>query len=233
MKKTNFKRMIMASLLSKKGEVDLSGENNNLSDNQPQEQSKETSTIDYEKIEAMINRSNQREESKILKSYFAQQGLNEDEVKEAIATYKDTKKQEKQNKDDEYSKLLERIQELEKVNKEKDLAISRNNLTSTTKELLKSMELKDKAITLFNKTIDESKAIKEDGTIDSDYVKKAMEDFKKEYPEFVVVKEQPQRKPGVNIQTGIDKGSNNEPQTIDMSKLSFSQRMKLFDESKK
>ncbi len=231
--KANLKRMIKASLLSKKGEIDLSGANNNVQDNQQQETPKQEVQVDYSKIEAMINRNNQRQENEILKSYFAQQGLNEDELKDAIANYKATKKQEQQNKSDELSKLLERVQELEKANKEKDLAISRSNLTSTTKELLKSMELKDKAISLFNKTIDENKAIKEDGTIDNEYVKKAMEEFKKEYPEFVVVKDTPQRKPGVNIQTGIDKGSNNEPQKIDMSKLTFSQRMKLFDESKK
>ena len=44
--------------------------------------------IDYGKIEAMINKGTQQKENAILKSFFEQQGMTEDEVKTAISSYK-------------------------------------------------------------------------------------------------------------------------------------------------
>ena len=58
---------------------------------QPQTQQTQQVTapeIDYGKIEAMINKGTQQKENAILKSFFEQQGMTEDEVKTAITTYK-------------------------------------------------------------------------------------------------------------------------------------------------
>ena len=41
--------------------------------------------IDYGKIESMINKGTQQKENAILKSFFEQQGMTEDEVKTAIS----------------------------------------------------------------------------------------------------------------------------------------------------
>ena len=58
----------------------------------PQPQTQQTQQvvpqIDYGKIEAMINKGTQQKENAILKSFFEQQGMTEDEVKSAITTYK-------------------------------------------------------------------------------------------------------------------------------------------------
>ena len=58
---------------------------------QPQAQATQQVTspeIDYGKIEAMINKGTQQKENAILKSFFEQQGMTEDEVKTAISSYK-------------------------------------------------------------------------------------------------------------------------------------------------
>ena len=56
-----------------------------------QEQQQTTPTVDYGKIEAMINKGNQQKENAILKSYFEQQGMTEDEIKIAVKDYKANK----------------------------------------------------------------------------------------------------------------------------------------------
>lgn len=47
--------------------------------------------IDYDKIQNMINKGTQQKENAILKSYFQQQGLSEEEAKQAIENYKQTR----------------------------------------------------------------------------------------------------------------------------------------------
>ena len=42
--------------------------------------------IDYGKIEAMINKGTQQKENAILKSFFEQQGMTEEEIKTAISS---------------------------------------------------------------------------------------------------------------------------------------------------
>ena len=42
------------------------------------------SVIDYDKIQSMIDKGVQQKENAILKSYFEQQGMSEDEIKTAI-----------------------------------------------------------------------------------------------------------------------------------------------------
>ena len=54
--------------------------------------------IDYGKIEAMINKGNQQKENAILKSYFEQQGMTEEEVKGAVAEYRANKQQAQEQK---------------------------------------------------------------------------------------------------------------------------------------
>jgi hypothetical protein len=230
-------KRFMNALLSKKGELDLSG-----GEVTPTQEQETQVKIDYSKVaelvaeqmketQAKANRENQRKENEILKSYFSQEnlGLNEDEIKQAINDFKKAKKQEQISKDDEISRLSTRIKELEDGIKAKELSLSKKELNMSIKDMFKSMELKEKAINVFK--IDESKAIKEDGTIDNEYVKNQVEAFKKEFPEFVVVQEQSGKIPGMNIQTGINKDTN-QPQVLDINKMSSSEKWRRYYESK-
>ena len=47
---------------------------------QAQQQATQPEAIDYSKIEAMISKGTQQKESAILKSYFEQQGMTDEEV---------------------------------------------------------------------------------------------------------------------------------------------------------
>ena len=56
-----------------------------------QEQTQQTPEVDYGKIEAMVTKGIQQKESAILKSYFEQQGMTEEEIKTAVSDYKANK----------------------------------------------------------------------------------------------------------------------------------------------
>lgn len=47
--------------------------------------------IDYDKIQSMIDKGTQQKENAILKSYFQQQGLSEEEARQAMTAYKQQK----------------------------------------------------------------------------------------------------------------------------------------------
>lgn len=65
--------------------------------NVTQQNANQGNAIDYDKIQGMIDSRNQRNEDSILKSYFQQQGLSEDEMKQAINSFK-TQKEENNKK---------------------------------------------------------------------------------------------------------------------------------------
>ena len=101
-------------------------------------------TIDYEKIQGMIDSRNQRNEDSILKSYFQKQGLSEDEMNEAIKTYKDNQSQkanEAQNNltdlQDKLSKSDAKYQKLQIESEAFKQAIDLNVDTKTIPYLIK------------------------------------------------------------------------------------------------
>ena len=61
--------------------------------------------IDYDKIQNMINKGVQQKENAILKSYFSQQGMTEEEIKSAINDWKAKKQASAQEKKDNFEKL--------------------------------------------------------------------------------------------------------------------------------
>ena len=62
-------------------------ENNNV--NQPQQNN--APTIDYEKLAGILDSKQKATEDSFLKGFYKQQGLSEDEMKQAIASFKEEK----------------------------------------------------------------------------------------------------------------------------------------------
>lgn len=59
--------------------------------NQQQTQQVQTPQFDYEKLATLINGKQSVTEDTVLKNYFKQQGLTEDEIKQAISSFKEQK----------------------------------------------------------------------------------------------------------------------------------------------
>lgn len=133
--------------------------------------------IDYGKIQSMIDRGVQQKENAILKSYFEQQGMSEDEVKSAIGDWKAKKQTQATEKDNafvqaqEQNKALQARLTKELIDKQAfndclDLGVDRN----TIPYVLKSADFKD--------------AIDEKGEVKADVIRKAVEQVLKDVPAF-------------------------------------------------
>ena len=135
------------------------------------------SVIDYDKIQSMIGKGVQQKENAILKSYFEQQGMSEDEIKTAIGDYKSKKQTQAQEQAGELTKLQNANTELqsrltnELLSKQAfndclDLGVDKN----TIPYVIKSADFKD--------------AIDDKGEIKADKVREAVEQVLKDVPAF-------------------------------------------------
>ena len=135
------------------------------------------SVIDYDKIQSMIDKGVQQKENAILKSYFEQQGMSEDEIKTAIGDYKSKKQTQAQEQAGELTKLQNANMELqsrltnELLSKQAfndclDLGVDKN----TIPYVIKSADFKD--------------AIDDKGEIKADKVREAVEQVLRDVPAF-------------------------------------------------
>ena len=133
--------------------------------------------IDYDKIQNMINKGVQQKENAILKSYFSQQGMTEEEIKSAINDWKSKKQSSAQEQKDNLEKLKSSQKELqEKLNKELlnkqafndclDLGVDRNTIPYVIK------------------SADFTEAIDEKGEIKADKVREIIEKVLTDVPAF-------------------------------------------------
>ena len=114
-------------------------QNNNNQGNQNQ-------GIDYQKIADIVENNLKGKESAILKSYFKQQGLEQDELEEAVKQYKDFKKQQEASKpsveslSSEVSKLKEELNKKNSEIKTRDIKMSASGLADELGVEVKNIE---------------------------------------------------------------------------------------------
>ena len=133
--------------------------------------------IDYNKIQSMIDKGVQQKENAILKSYFEQQGMSEDEIKAAIGDWKAKKQTQTQEQSQAYSKLEEANKALQ---------------TKLTQELLSKQAFNDcldlgvdkNTIPYVIKSADFKDAIDEKGEVKADKVREIIEKVLADVPAF-------------------------------------------------
>ena len=133
--------------------------------------------VDYDKIQAMIDKGTTQKENAILKSYFEQQGMSEDDVKSAISDWKSRKQTQAQAQADSFNKLQESNKALQErltqelLNKQAfndclDLGIDKN----TIPHVIKCADFTD--------------AINENGEVNAEKVRASVEQVLKDVPAF-------------------------------------------------
>ena len=133
--------------------------------------------VDYDKIQAMIDKGTTQKENAILKSYFEQQGMSEDDVKSAISDWKSRKQTQAQAQTDSFNKLQESNKALQErltqelLNKQAfndclDLGIDKN----TIPHVIKCADFTD--------------AINENGEVNAEKVRASVEQVLKDVPAF-------------------------------------------------
>lgn len=149
----------------------------NGTDNNNQQSNDGKNGIDYGKIQSMIDKGVQQKENAILKSYFAQQGMSEDEIKSAIGDWK----AKKQTQAQEQTNTLTQLQESNKALQAK-----------LTGELLSKQAFNDcldlgvdkNTIPYVIKSADFTDAIDEKGEVKADKVREVIEKVLADVPAF-------------------------------------------------
>lgn len=150
--------------------------------------------IDYGKLEEIINKGINQKENSILKSYFTQQGLSEEEMKEAISNFKNSRKteEEKNNKDFEnltnnYNNVLKQLNQ-EKINNALNLALIKKGLT-------------EEQIPFISKMVDIDGILNDKSEINKEKLNENIENVFKAFPNLISKKED---KPLIKVGTSSD-----------------------------
>lgn len=139
---------------------------------------KETN-IDYSKLEEIINKGLQVKENGILKSYFSQQGLEENEIKEAIETYKTNKANKEKQAIDNSPELAELKKEIETLKSEK----AKQELNNAIQLTAMGMGLNEKGINALLKIQDFSNVMDGD-KVSKEKIQENIDSFLNDYDMF-------------------------------------------------
>lgn len=143
-----------------------------------QNEGKETN-IDYSKLEEIINKGLQVKENGILKSYFSQQGLEENEIKEAIETYKTNKANKEKQAIDNSPELAELKKEIETLKSEK----AKQELNNAIQITAMGMGLNEKGINALLKIQDFSNVMDGD-KVSKEKIQENIDSFLNDYDMF-------------------------------------------------
>ena len=170
---------------------------------QPQAQQTTVPEIDYGKIEAMINKGTQQKENAILKSFFEQQGMTEDEVKSAVAEYRANKQKQADEQKNAYANMQAENEQLK-------AQILQSNINAKATDIGLDMGVDKNAVGYLIKMADLSKAVNEKNEISEEAIKNAFEE---------VLKNVPALKASVNSNTGFKVGADNVQQENDKTNM--------------
>ena len=159
--------------------------------------------IDYGKIEAMINKGTQQKENAILKSFFEQQGMTEDEVKSAITTYKAEQGKKAEEQKNAYVTMQAENEQLK-------AQILQSNINAKATDIGLDMGVDKNAVGYLIKMADLSKTVNEKNEISEEAIKNAFEE---------VLKNVPALKASVNSNTGFKVGADNVQQDNDKTNM--------------
>ena len=140
-----------------------------------QEQAQQSHEIDYSKIEAMINKGVQQKESAILKSYFEQQGMTEEEIKTAVSDYKANKAKTADEQKNAYA-------DMQKENEALKAQLHQTAINAKALDIGLDMGVDKNAVAYLVKMADLSKVTNEKGEISEEAIKNAFEQVLKDVP---------------------------------------------------
>lgn len=159
--------------------------------------------IDYGKIEAMINKGTQQKENAILKSFFEQQGMTEDEVKTAISSYKAEQGKKAEEQKNAYANMQAENEQLK-------AQILQNNINAKATDIGLDMGVDKNAVAYLIKMADLSKVVNEKNEISEEAIKNAFEE---------VLKDVPALKASTNSNNGFKVGADSQQQENDRTNM--------------
>lgn len=167
------------------------GGDNGQAGQQSGQNNQQTAGVDYDKIQAMLDNATAKKENAVLKSYFQQQGLSEDEISQAIATFKQNKQQQTEQQQNANANLQNEVAAAQKVAEQAQVELAATKVAMT-------LGIDSKTLPYVLKMADFSKVKGTDGKISDDNIKAALEQ---------VLKDVPALKPAAENNTGFQIGA--------------------------
>lgn len=150
--------------------------------------------IDYDKLASAIESRTSRKEEGIVKSYLKEQGLSEDEMKEALKAYKETKANKVKEEQERINKIIRENNEYKK----KELMVQ---VTFEAKTIAKELNVREDRFDKLMALCDQKDFMDDKGVINKEAIKKEMEKQLQDLPEFKTKKQVTFTTPQNGIQT--------------------------------
>lgn len=157
------------------GEGDGNGEPNG-NNNQNTQQSN-NGTIDYSKIEEIINKRSSSTADSVLKGYLKEQGLTGDELTQAVKDFKNQKEEQAKQAKQEQEKIKLENQQLK-------TQILNSSIDSKLTSLAAAEGVSADKIPFLAKLIDRNGLADDKGNVLEDKIKEAMNNVIKAFPDF-------------------------------------------------
>lgn len=175
------------------------GDQINQQQQQTGQQNQQTVGVDYDKIQQMLETATAKKENAVLKSYFQQQGMTEDEAKQAMETFKANKQQ---NQPD-VSAIQTQLQQAQALASQAEIE------KQATLEAI-GLGIDVKTLPYVLKMADLSSVKGEDGKLNQEALKNALNKVLEDVPAL-----KPVNQGNTGFQIGGSGGNNNNNQTSD------------------
>lgn len=162
-------------------------------------------TIDYAKIQEMIDGRNAKTEDSILKSYFEKQGLSKEEMESAINAFKTQKANQANAQNKELSDAQASLQKIQLENQ-------RLKVEKKAYDFVDDLNVDNKTMPYILKMADLSKCIDKDGNVLEDSLKTALEKVITDVPGL---KKQIQGTVGITVGADTNNGTNSNNRVFD------------------
>lgn len=196
-----FKMPMNLQLFAEGGEGGNGDQNTGNQQNQQQtgQQQNQTGGIDYDKIQAMLDTATAKKENAVLKSYFQQQGMTEEEAKQAIEAYKANK----QSQQPDVSTIQAQLQQAQALASQAEI-----EKLATIEAIGLGIDIKTLPYVL--KMADLSNVKGTDGKVNQETLKNALNKVLEDVPAL-----KPVNQGNAGFQIGGSGGNNNNNQTSD------------------
>lgn len=151
------------------------GGDNGQAGQQGGQNNQQTAGVDYDRLQEMINTATAKKENAVIKDYFMQQGLSENELHQAITAFKQSKEQQTEQQQNANANLQNEVAAAQKVAEQAQVELAATKVAMT-------LGINAKTLPYVLKMADFSKAKGTDGKISEDNVKAALEQVIKDVP---------------------------------------------------
>ena len=180
------------------GDQNAGSNNNGQAGQQSDQNNQQAAGVDYDRLQEMINTATAKKENAVIKDYFMQQGLSENELHQAIAAFKQNKEQQASEQQNVNANLQNELTAAKQLAEQAQV-----ELTAT--KVAVELGINVKTLQYVLKMADFSKAKDADGKISEDNIKASLEQVFKDVPAL-----KPSTENNSGFQIGAPAGNNNQ-----------------------